>query len=216
MKLLFPETRWLLVPAFLGIQAWAVHFAAGPEKLPPIPNLATFPSTIGDWNQSPGDALPSDLLAALNADAVLSRTYQSRHDHSRAELLVAWFQTQTAGVRQPHSPKVCLPGAGWTPTDHGEMDLDTGQGKIPANAYVVANRGAHYALLYWYQTPRRVVANEWASKFWVVADAARDHRTDVALVRIAVPYAGDEEAALSSARDFGRVAYVRLLEFLRP
>ena len=215
MKLSFPEARWLLVPAFLGIQAWAAHFAIKPERLPLVPNLAAFPNAIGDWTQSASDPLPSDLLAAVNADAVLSRSYESRRDHYRADLLVAWFQTQTAGDRQPHSPKVCLPGAGWTPTDHGEFDLDTSDGKIPVNFYLVTSRGAHYALLYWYQTPRRVVAGEWASKFWIVPDAVRDHRTDVALVRIAVPYFEKEQAPLAAASNFARLAYVRFKALLQ-
>jgi len=86
--------------------------------------------------------------------------------------------------------------------------------KIAVNYCLVTNRGAHYAILHWYQTPRRVVASEWMSKLWLAADAARDRRTDVALVRVAVPYLDNQEAAVASAREFSRIAYPLLRESL--
>jgi EpsI family protein len=68
---------------------------------------------------------------------------------------------------------------------------------------VVANRDARDVVLYWYQTPSRAVASEWAAKFWLMADALRYHRTDTSLVRVVVPTnASDDQAASIAAARF--------------
>jgi len=70
-------------------------------------------------------------------------------------------------------------------------------------------------ILYWYQTSRPAIAGEWASRFWLVADALRDRRTDTALVRIVVESApGREEPATRTAADFARSLYPLLREQL--
>jgi EpsI family protein len=65
--------------------------------------------------------------------------------------------------------------------------------------------------LYWYQTPRRTIAGEWEAKSWILLDALRDHRTDVALVRIVVPsYNAQDKVATDAAADFARAVYPEL------
>jgi EpsI family protein len=138
---------------------------------------------------------------------LLSRTY-TRRAGAPVELLVAWFQSQRAGSSQPHSPKVCLPAAGWTAASTGELTISTPAGAIAVNRYVVADREDRAVVLYWYQTSRRAIAGEWASKFWLVAGALRDRRTDTALVRIVVDdQAGGDERATAAAADFARSVY---------
>ncbi len=70
-------------------------------------------------------------------------------------------------------------------------------------------------VLYWYQTPRRAIAGEWAAKLWLVADALRDRRTDTALVRVvAWPGEGGDAAATAVAMGFARDLYPLLRECL--
>jgi EpsI family protein len=70
-------------------------------------------------------------------------------------------------------------------------------------------------VLYWYQNSRRVIAGEWAAKFFVVADSLRAKRTDTALVRI-VTWSTNEtdEAATMIAAGFARNLYPSLREYL--
>jgi EpsI family protein len=162
----------------------------------------------------------------LRADRLLSRTYVQRTAASAsangmdvpAGLLVAWFRSQRAGASQPHSPKVCLPAAGWTPESTGELNISTAAGRITVNRYVVASRYERAVILYWYQTSRRATAGEWASKFWLVSDAIRDHRTDTALVRIVVESGAgaqdSDQRATQTAVDFTRSLYPLLREQL--
>jgi len=79
------------------------------------------------------------------------------------------------------------------------------------NRYVVDKDTRSAVVLYWYQTPRRVIANEWAAKFWLAADALRDKRTDTALIRITTwPSHGGDRAATAVAAEFARDLYPAL------
>jgi EpsI family protein len=208
-------TEWTkaLVPLFLAGQGLLVYWTAGAEHPPAPPALSQFPETMSGWTELREDPLDADVANTLRADRLLSRTYTNRAGEP-AGLLVAWFQSQRAGASQPHSPKVCLPASGWTPESTGELSVATTAGVITVNRYVVANRGARAVVLYWYQTPRRATAGEWSSKFWLVADALRDRRTDTALVRIVVESAPDNERATFTAADFTRSVYPVLVHEL--
>lgn len=154
------------------------------------------------------DPLDKEVVKALRTDDLLNRTYIEAAGGSMAGLFVAWYQSQRAGVTQPHSPEVCLPGSGWIPQDRRDITLDTIAGPITVNRYVVAKRSDRAVILYWYQTPRRVIAGEWAAKFWLLPDSILERRTDVALVRVVVwsTPAGDD-AATHTASAFARNLY---------
>jgi EpsI family protein len=193
-------------------QAALVHLCRGTEHPPAPPALSQFPSQFSEWTQLREDAIDPDVANTLRADRLLSRTYQSSRGALPVSLLVAWFQSQRAGLSQPHSPKVCLPASGWEPEATGEMSIATAVGPITVNRYVVANRGERAVVLYWYQTSRGAVAGEWASKFWVVAGALRERRTDMALVRLVVESnsenrAREDHLATVAAADFAGGAY---------
>jgi EpsI family protein len=162
-----------------------------------------------------GDPIDAEVAAELRADRLVSRTYIEAPAQSFASLLVAWFQTQQGEGRQPHSPKVCLPSGGWTPRIVDEVTVDTLAGAITVNRYVVDKDTQSAVVLYWYQTPRRVIANEWAAKFWLAADALRDKRTDTALIRVTTwPSRGGDQAATAVAMEFARNLYPKLREYL--
>jgi EpsI family protein len=214
-----PEWRGALVPVFLAAQILLVHAAATGEHPPEIPALSGFPAQFGQWKLFHEDPIAADVAEELGADRVLSQTYIRTPAAAFAGLFVAWFRTQQGGARQPHSPQVCLPASGWTPEVTDEVTLkvrlDKGAGAITVNRYIVANGMQHAVVLYWYQTPRRVIAGEWAAKLWLVADALRDKRTDTALVRVtAWSDGGRDEAATTVAIGFACELYPRLREFL--
>jgi len=215
MPITNPEWRGTLVPVFLAVQILLVNTAASGERPPEVPSLSGFPVEFGQWKLFQQDPIAAEVAAELKADRLLSQTYVQTPNGSLASLFVAWFQTQRGGARQPHSPKVCLPATGWTPEVTDEVTLDTAAGAITVNRYVVANHMQRAVVLYWYQTPRRVIAGEWAAKLWLVADALRDKRTDTALVRVIAWSAGGSDAAATTvATGFARELYPRLRESL--
>ena len=203
------KSLWLAVPAIFAAQALLVSYGITPEHPPALPNLASFPNQVGNWNKLADQPVDPAVASLLGADRLLERLYQKPNVPSGLDFFVAWFQSQRGGKSQPHSPKVCLPGSGWVPEDTSVIQIDTTEGFIPANRYViVSNSGQRAVVLYWYQTPRRTLAGEWESKFWLIPDAFRDHRTDTALVRIVVStQKGQEGEATANAVDFARGSY---------
>jgi EpsI family protein len=208
------EPKTILVPIFIAAQALFVHWTATFERPPAKPDFARFPVQIGLWkrvNEIPVDAATE---AQLGADRLMNSNFLLQPNGELVNLFVAWFQSQRAGTSQPHSPQVCLPASGWIPESTGLIDLDTSAGRITVNRYVIAKGQERVVVLYWYQTPRRVIAGEWAAKFWLMADAPRDRRTDTSLVRVTswVSQGQDVAAATRVASRFSESLYPLLRE----
>ncbi len=209
------ERKLLLAPLFLLAQFALVHWAAGGEHPPAPPELSRFPAEIGQWKQLREDPVAPDIATELGADQMLSRTYVDQPAGLLSSVFVIWYQSQRAGNRQPHSPQMCLPGTGWIPEQTGEVTIDTPDGAITVNRYLVAKGKERAAVLFWYQRPRRVVAGEWAAKLWLVADSIRDHRTDTSLVRVILwETSGDDHTAIAAATGLARSLYPLLRQNL--
>jgi hypothetical protein len=66
-------------------------------------------------------------------------------------------------------------------------------------------------VLYWYQNPRRVTANEYLSKIYLIFDALRYHRSDEALIRVTAHMQGNADpVAEEHALQFIRALYLPL------
>ena len=207
------EPKTILVPLFLASQALFVHWTGALEKPPAKPDLTHFPANAGPWERISEDRVDDATQAQLGADRLINSMYAGRPNGGFANLFVAWFQSQRAGTSQPHSPQVCLPAAGWVPESTGTIDIATNAGTITVNRYVIVNGQQREVVLYWYQTPRRVVPGEWAAKFWLMVDALRDRRTDTSLVRVTTWVVdNDVSTATNAAVEFSRQIYPLLRE----
>jgi EpsI family protein len=195
--------RPVLVPVLLAAQALFVLFGSPGEYRPAAPRLENVPRHLPGWTALYDTEIPREVLGELGADATLSRYYADAGGGGMVHLLVVWFQTQQGG-RQPHSPKVCLPGSGWEPVSTGTVRVRD----AVINRYVAVSGAERAVVLYWYQTPARAIAGEWEAKFWLMVDGMRYHRTDAAIVRVTAPVInGNEEAASKCALRFSEMAY---------
>jgi len=174
-----------------------------PESPAPRRPLEEFPKVLGDWSGR-DFALEPGVLTVLGAGDVLTRLYQRPMPGSPIDLFIAFFPSQRTG-ETIHSPQNCLPGAGWTPLEHGFREL-TGPGgqKIVVNRYLIAKGLDRDLVLYWYQSHGRAVASEYWAKIYLVADSIRNGRSDGSLIRIITPVgrSEDEQAAESRAAAF--------------
>jgi EpsI family protein len=202
----------ILAPVFVALQAGGVYWIAGTEHPPALLDFTAFPKTLGTWQKAYDDPIDPETIAQLRADRTLNTTYSSVNGYGpnaeTASLFVAWFQSQRGGASQPHSPQVCLPANGWVPVVTDQLSLGE---SLPINRYIVSLGQQRAVVLYWYQTPHRVMASEWVAKFWVMADAVKDKRTDTSLVRVVV-FNGSrsDEQTTAVAMDFARNAYPAL------
>jgi EpsI family protein len=115
----------------------------------------------------------------------IARTYK-QNGQVAFTTLVSYYDRQTQG-KTIHSPRNCLPGAGWEIVS-GRPHVITVDG-VPrtVNRYVLRNRSATAVAYYWYQGRGRVTANEYLVKWNLLRDAAIVGRTEEALVRVVVP-----------------------------
>ena len=116
-------------------------------------------------------------------------SYVMRHyepaDFPPFSIYVGYYDEQHQG-KSIHSPKNCLPGGGWEPVESGAITLDTPDGPITVNRYLIAREGAQALVYYWYQGRGRVAHDELTVKFELLRDAVLHGRTEEALVRIVV------------------------------
>jgi EpsI family protein len=123
---------------------------------------------------------------ALAADNYLLREYRNNLTGERVELFIAYYRSQRSGDAL-HSPKNCLPAAGWQPLFAGTIRIS--DPSIPgssfiANRYVIERDGAEQDVLYWYQAHGRRFASEYLGKLYLAWDGITSGQTDGALIRI--------------------------------
>lgn len=100
--------------------------------------------------------------------------------------LVSYYDRQARG-KSIHSPKNCLPGAGWEVLSGGTQAVAAGGAAYTVNRYILKNGNSRAVVYYWYQGRGRVVASEYAVKWNLLRDAAFRGHTEEALVRVVVP-----------------------------
>jgi EpsI family protein len=206
----------MAVTVLLLIEIAFTYAVPRSEFIPHPPPLSLFPSEVGSWHGVRDVPLETEVQELLKADDTLTRYYSG--PDSDLSFFVAFFKSQRAGVA-PHSPKVCLPGAGWEPDHAGTIQVSVPGEKepIPVNRYVVTRGEDRSLVLYWYQGSHRAVANEYLAKIYVVADAIRYRRSDVALVRIIIPMgSADMEQYQKKAVGFIQQSYPSLMKLLWP
>jgi EpsI family protein len=186
------------------------------EALPQVKPLSQFPAEVGTWRQYKEYPIEKEMLDILKADDTLNRLYAGPDVDNPAFLFIAFFKTQRSG-QAPHSPKNCLPGSGWEPLDSDPVTIAVpGRSEpIVSNRYLVARGDEKSVVLYWYQSHNRVIAGEFAAKFWLIADSIKYHRSDSALVRIIVPVRHDDaEGATKTAIEFVKAIFPSLAQQL--
>jgi EpsI family protein len=213
----FLKRKPLLILTVLILSQMGIYYAIAnrTEFKPIIQPLSKFTHTLGDWRMVQEFPMEKEIADVLQADDTMTRVY-AKPDGENASLFVAFFRSQRSGVA-PHSPKNCLPGAGWVVFRDAKKYLEVPGRATPieVNYYTIQKGDNKSIVIYWYESRDRVVASEYKAKVYVVADAIRYNRTDTSLVRVMVPYAGlGEEAAAKTAEDFVRALFAPLAKSL--
>lgn len=185
------------------------------ERPVPRQTLTALPSALSSW-ESVGDIrLDDEVVGVLGVDDYVNRVYEHA-GQPPVSLYVGYYNSQRQGDAI-HSPQNCLPGAGWQPVAAGRITLQADGRSLPVNRYIIQKGIDRQVVLYWYQGRGRVIANEYANKFWLMVDAARLHRSNGGLVRVIAPVraaTGGLEGADAAAASFSRALFPRLSAYL--
>lgn len=131
--------------------------------------------------------VPDDQVQVAGMSSYVNRVYHADSAEVYG-LYVGYYESQSQG-RTVHSPKNCLPGAGWEPVESRRIQLALASGPAELNRFLLTNTtsGQQALVYYWYQGRGRVAGNEYVVKWHLLRDAATRRRTDEALVRLVIP-----------------------------
>ena len=204
--------RYWTAIALLAVTALVLHARPNADRNPSYAPLAKFPDTVAGWTGT-DQPIDQDTLDVLGSGEFLSRTYTGSSREQPIDLFIGYFPTQRTG-QTIHSPKHCLPGAGWSFDSSRYVNItDTGNQPHRVGEYVITDGDHKQFVIYWYEAHGRSVADEYAAKFYLVADAIRMNRTDGGLVRVITPV--DPGEGIAGAKDRAE-AFTRQLAPMLP
>jgi len=138
----------------------------------------------GGWTAGKDIEIDERALARLNADSYVSREYLK--NGNQIGLFIAYYAHQKSGGYM-HSPKVCLPSSGWEIEEPGSIQVNSPDGTVPINRYVISKSGEKSLILYWYQSSDRILADEYWTKLYLIHDGLVHGRAAGSVVRIQLP-----------------------------
>lgn len=172
----------LLLSSVVGFCSWLGRETA----IGLVQPLSALPVHIGIWHSTSEDSVPFPIRQVLQADDLLSRTYEFIPG-TQVQLFIAYYRTQRSGERM-HSPRNCLPGSGWEPISASFIRSDMGEGRVESlNRYLVERDDHRLLVVYWYEEHHRIIADEYRGKLYLLWDSIRYSRRDGAIVRVSLP-----------------------------
>lgn len=194
LDLKFSSAVILLAIAAIFLQARGRN-----EVIPIRQPLSSLPQHLGGWTGE-DVSIPADQLEVLGPGDFLLRVYSAPQALADVDLFIAYFPSQRMGDTI-HSPKNCLPGAGWSPLESTRISVSLpGQTPFLANRYVIGKGNDRQLVLYWYLAHDRAVASEYWAKFYLIADSMRLNRSDGSLIRITTPLSMQENSDTAEQR----------------
>ena len=200
---------WITVGLLVGASV-LLHSVSHAESIAPRQPLRGLPYALGAWT---GEERPiqEQIVQAVGVSDYTNRTYSDGANKS-LQLYIGYYASQRTGDTI-HSPKNCLPGAGWDPIHSGYATIFLPSGRqIVVNEYVIQRDTDKQLVFYWYQGRGRVIASEYSGKFWMMADAVYRNRTDGALIRLNTPMNDGEAQARARLITFAELLFPHLGE----
>ncbi len=178
------DARLFVPAAILAVGCALISGVRPQQSIPLAASLNSLPAQMVGY---PGKDFPvsKEEQAVAGMSNYLFRVF-AKDPRSAFSVYVGYYESQTTG-RTIHSPKNCLPGAGWQALESGTTQLAVGGKSYRVNRYLLADSTGQALVYYWYQGRGRIEASEYRVKWDLLRDAALHGRTEEALVRIMVP-----------------------------
>lgn len=195
--------------------AVVLNYITHSEAIHPNKPFSTFPKQIGQW-KGIEHRFDEKIYEVLGVDDSYLATY-SASDGRQVQLYIGFYQSQREGDLI-HSPKNCMPGGGWNIVSSTIEEVDvsgTDYDAIKTIRFKLSNGMHEQAVLYWFQSRGRIISSEYLQKIYLVVDSITRQRTDGSFVRLIAPIQnGDEEKALIYLKEFARLIFPILIEYI--
>jgi EpsI family protein len=175
-----------------------IAFVSGRVQAMPLPiSLETIPrEVLGLQAEDLPISEAEQKVAGMSS--FIMRTYTPvGAERMQFSIYVGYYDEQRQG-KSIHSPRNCLPGAGWETVGFRPVTIATPNGPATVNRYHLVKGPDQSVVYYWYQGRGRIAYNEYGVKLELLRDAALLGRTEEALVRIVVPVVNNDHAAADS------------------
>jgi EpsI family protein len=207
--------RFTIASCILFLAIIFNYLPRSPEPALSRESLKNFPAGIGDWSLVNEHRMDESSMALLKVDDYIMRTYSNSKGET-VSLYIGYFNTQREG-KTNHSPRQCLPGAGWSIVEAAPVMLkvaDHHPDQLQVNRYLMERGSDRELFLFWYQGRGRQIANEYLTKAYLTLDSVTKNRTDGALIRLNSAASLSPDSALRIQTDFIRSFYSILPEYI--
>ncbi len=206
-------TRIIIISSVLLLALVITGIASRSERIEPSRNFENFPGNIGPW-QGRMDQFDPEVYNVLGVDDSILMNFRSP-DNRYVNLYVGFYQSQKEGDLI-HSPKNCMPGAGWNIVKSRIEPVTFPEtGKTMDVILLELEKGSQKQLvLYWFQSRGRIISSEYWQKIWLVIDSITKRRTDGSFVRLISPVADSKEKTLETLKSFTRLITPHLNEYI--
>ena len=205
----------LIASSILIFTALFLNYINHSEDVRPNKPFSTFPKQIGNW-KGIEQRFDSRVYDVLGVDDSYLATYRNSNG-GQVQLYIGFYQSQREGDLI-HSPKNCMPGAGWKIVSSTIEELDvsnTDYNTIKTIRFKLKNGIHEQAVLYWFQSRGRIISSEYLQKIYLVIDSITRKRTDGSFIRLIAPIQnGDEEKTLLHLKDFAKLIFPILTEYI--
>ena len=162
------------------------YFGATVEPVPLAKPLDTFPQVVGPFTRVDVQTFSDEVVKNAGMDDYLMWQYRDAQGYTLG-LYIGYYRDQVEGGII-HSPKHCMPGSGWEPSQMQEITVPAAGGQEYTISRMVMQKGAEKQIAhYWFQGRGRVVANEYLDRGMMIWDSIARRRSDGALVRVTGP-----------------------------
>ena len=184
--------------------------------------FSEFPMTLADRWEGKDLSLDQNILDVLKVSEYVMRIYSPKPSLDSpgiapvpVSLYIGYYESQRTGATY-HSPKNCLPGAGWSFAETKMTSVPIGKSgqSILINEVLIQKGMDKQLVLYWYHDRGRVIASEYWAKAYMIWDSMTQNRTDGSLVRIIVPVSGTTEEAFELGTTFLNDMWPSLLSYM--
>ena len=190
--------NWALVASAAAIVLVTPALVGALGSVPPVPiarALDEFPLEFRGYSGS-RETMDPAMWERVGAQEYIIVNYR-QPAMVPINFYVAYYEYQRKGGDFVHSPRLCLPGAGWSIDQNRVRQLHPevsgpGQESLKLNELVISKPDARQLVYFWYQGRGRNFTNEFAAKFYMVWDGLFRRRTDGALVRVVMPMGKDQ------------------------
>lgn len=203
--------RFILFYLLIG-GAWLFLTLRTSQAVPVARPFDEFPIAFQQWQMVSQERFDPDVMNVLKPTDYLSRRYEGANG-KRVSLYIGYHDggTQSGEI---HSPRHCLPGAGWQKLSTVRTELVQPEGSINL-ARAVYQKGQNKELfIYWFQVRGESIADEYRLKLAGITGSLAHGRKDASFIRVSVPFEVDEQEAAVTGTNFIADLYPLLREFI--